>query len=460
MTNKFCIIIVILIAVLLPTMYADSAFYLTKNGALNALLDPNKLLIWTISYGGLFELLLLSIIENKILYLLIYKITVIGINYIAFINFPKLERLGINSLTCLILFLSIHLYLSPSEYSLVVAGFSLVVISSVQNIRINNILILALGIIFLGFDLPNPKYIGLGLMLYISSRYIFLKENNLKITEIYVLLLGFLAVVISFIYIFLSSNIGSPPNYNVRNINGELLDLAFNRNYISALIPFKENKIFYSIYICSFIFLIVNTLLNLKNKKFPTYIVVLTGINFYFSLGILEPFGIVEYVANSNKMFSFVRTRAGYDLYLFFYLLLINTKYPFIKVTPIIESIYRTVFFIILIKYLLSNFTNLSSINNQADQIIFFETLNNTYTDGCYVSRSLGYNINPVFGFGPHFIKLSTNYKIFTPNSFINEKNLSCHVIITDIGISESIVDNSLYRFISDKNGYSIYTRK
>jgi hypothetical protein len=456
----FYISLLILISIFLPTIYGDTAFYLTQNAALRAINDPNKELIWTLSYQGLIELIISNFIKNKYFFINFYKSFVLFINFIIFRSIPYFRKNNIDELTILIIFLSLQLYLAPSEYSFVVGGMSLIILSSVQSKIILNIFFLLSGIFLLGLDLPNPKYIGLGLLLYLNTRYIYLKENCYKKIELYVILCFIFFIISVFIYIYIKSNIESPPNYNIRNNENELLDLAFNRNYLSAIIPFKENKIFFPIYLCTLIYFITNILFAIKNKQIPNYIIILTGLNFYFSLGILEPLGALERLAQSSKMFSFIRTRAGYDLYLYIYLLIISLTYPTIKISKIIRSTLVIVFILVLIKYFFIYHPNLNKTLKEAKLIEYLEELNIQNINGCYISKSQGYSINPIFGFGPHLIRLTTNYTTFTPETYVlnNEKN--CQIIITDIDVNSEIIDINTYNYRNTFYSYEIYTRK
>jgi hypothetical protein len=157
-------IILAFFAILIPTLNGDSAFYLTKLSAERALNDNIYSNIWSISYGGLFEYLIRTLINSTITYIIFYKLLVIFINFYIYNKIYKENNIALK----LGSFLALQFYLSPSEYSYVVGGLSAIVLSTRTDLIISKTLWIIVGLILLGFDLPNPKYLGLGLLLYIS----------------------------------------------------------------------------------------------------------------------------------------------------------------------------------------------------------------------------------------------------------------------------------------------------
>ena len=115
---------------------------------------------------------------------------------------------------------------------------------------------------------------------------------------------------------------------------------------------------------------------------------------------------------------------------------------------------------LVLIKYFFIYHTNLNKTFKEAKLIEYLEELNIQNINGCYISKSQGYSINPIFGFGPHLIRLTTNYTTYTPETYVlnNEKN--CQIIITDIDVNSEIININTYNYRNTFYSYEIYTRK
>ena len=459
LSKQSSIILVIIVCIFYPTLSADSAFYLTKLGALRSLTDNIHKNIWSVSYGGLIEYCLRLLISNTIVFILTFKIFVTLINYILFLKiFSRNFKIG--TIEILSVFFVLQLYLAPSEYSFAVGGLSAVIISSNSKQLKLKLLYGGIAIILLGFDFPNPKYLGLGLMLFLGL--ILLKnERNLKKEIIFIF--GITIAISAFlIYKFNSSGYITPPDYTIKNSNGELLDLA-GRGFIEAIIPYKNNKIFYPIYISMYIWLLFNISILLRNQLISNRVVVLITLSYIFSFGILEPTGILLKIVEINPMLSFVRTRAGFDLIFFIYIYYIRIYYSNSNINKLNEkqeNQFKSFITILLIStillFLIKNTNNLSQIKTQSAIIDDLQKINN-FSSGCYYHSSKGYTVNPVFGFGPHLIRLATNFIMIDNEYDYNKNKVKCNILITDKSVKLPRIISLDYNFQQEVSEYYLY---
>ena len=451
--NKRLIVIIslslLLLALCMPTLSGDSAFYLTKISAERSLHDNLYKNIWSISYGGIIEYLIRLQIKNTVAFIVIYKIIVILTNYILYRKIFNKK----NELEILYTFLVLQFYLSPSEYSYAVGGLSAIVLTTQENRDAKKIFLGLIGLILLGLDLPNPKYLGLGFILYISIEI--MKEDKRRRKEIiYVALLIILASGY-LIYKFKQSGFVAPPDYSVRNSSGELLDLA-GRNFFEAIIPFKANKVFYPLFFAVLIYKIFQLTKLIAVEKISNRVLFVLLINYIVSYGILEPTGILAQIAEINPILSFIRTRAGFDLLFMFFLIYLveSTNKEDIKIEKIEISIILIMALMICIYYG-KNFKNLINIKREAVIIDKLQLISRN--DGCYIALNKGYTENPIFGFGPHLVRLSTNLRIIYVNRIKDENINLCKIILTDKAVV--LPKNTLIKF-SDKQiieNYYVY---
>lgn len=112
----------------LPTMYGDNAFYIGRIAAFN-----NFSLVNNIQLQGLLEFYLLSITQDGVLFIILYKFIVILFNMSTFM-FAFYNRC--NRLFLIFAFSVAQFYLAPSMFSYSVAGFSLLYIYA-KNIRLH-----------------------------------------------------------------------------------------------------------------------------------------------------------------------------------------------------------------------------------------------------------------------------------------------------------------------------------
>ena len=204
-----------------------------------------------------------------------------------------------------------------------------------------------------------------------------------------------------------------PKNYTIFNENNELLDLAESRDYLSAIIPVKIERINFLLYIVCIQFLLVSSFYSAYsvNKVNTKKIVIFLVVNFIISLGILEPTGILVWLISKFQILSFMRTRAGFDLYLYFILIFIyienNQSYKKIEKFIFLFSICIVTIFSI------QNRQNISLFFKRYQEIISLVKLNTEFRNGCYftVLGSDSYRSNFLFGYGPNIFRMVTSYK-------------------------------------------------
>lgn len=418
----------------LPTIYADNAFYLNVSSIENILSQKYISSIGGITYAGTIEWLLLHLAPSTKCFIVFFKFFILGVNFLFFLMASSLD--GRRSCFCFLrvvfIFSAFYLYLSPSYYSLVIAGFSCAYLASYANRLHTSVLFWLLALYFCGFDLPNPKYLGLAYFVYLfASLFYYVAESKKNIHFLYINSLIFIAIISILSWIYFNTGVDVPLNYFTSN-EGVLLDLV-GRTYFAALLPFKSTReafYIYSLVIIYLNFFVFSTIRSLykpsshfkehgitqcfKNKNIA--ILGLLGAAYYFSLGIIEPTGLVSFLVNKYPVLSFYRTRAGFDMVYFFCLFIVYIR--LYKYAPVPCLRYEKIFFILMsimigisiIQIFPYYYNNVSSLSSQAKILDFFKRINQKTRKGCYAATSPAYIINTIFGMGPPIARLATNF--------------------------------------------------
>lgn len=442
----------IICGIYLKTFNGDSAIFLNKFAILASLKNQSLF-----QYQGLIEYLLMSFSWNGLSRIITVKTLIIFLNLMIF-KYAFFKDKKISIIEIILHFTVIQFYLAPSAYSYAVSGFSMAYLSALQKDFNKSLIYFILFIIFCGTDLPNPKYIGLGFIFYLfiilfnnKIRSIF---NNLKI---YIANLIIFLLAVLFLLNFYKNNINLvPDNYELLN-NSILLDLV-NREYLSAIIPYKKYRYNTFTYILFLYFIFYYNILYytnyVKEWKTPIFLFV---ILLYVSFGILDPLGITTFIISKFPQFSFLRTRAGFDL--LFYMVMLSLYVKNTITTPNIILLRKYIFYIVFLMYIIQipqlykDANSLDLLIKQGQYLDFIDSnmaLENKNI--CALSVSNSYEDSDYFGFGPPLYKLSTNAIPINVNSFEALKDAilinNCNYILFNNNfVNKVFISNLLYGY-------------
>lgn len=413
-----------IVALAIPTMYGDNAFYMGRISSYE-----NFSFIKNIQLQGLLEYIIYTISGDGRIFIPLYKLFVILINFTLF-TFAFYSS-G-NKLFIIFAFSVAQFYLAPSMFSYSVAGFSLIFLSSKCNSILPSVLYFIIALFFVSYELPNPKYLILGFLLFLfySYNYNTLKDYKLLFKNI-TLISIFLLLMIFLLLSFINTNGKITLNYVV--LNTELLDLV-GRGFVSAITPYKQNRFLAYLYVCIFLYLLITLTINIKN--FPKLKILITLLFLLFSFGILEPTGIINYFVFNYGIFGFLRTRAGFDLFLFFILMGFYSQFENIKNKSYYYfsiCIFSVVLLIESPRMYLDGLNNFSNIQLQGGFLNFIDDLDSVKGKKCFISNADYYADNSIFSFGPPIFKLTTNYFHFRySETELSDLKNKCDFVIFD----------------------------
>jgi len=446
--------------IFLKTFNGDSAIFLSKDAIISSLKSQSLF-----QYQGLIEYILMSLSWDGLSRILITKTLIILINLLIF-RYAFFSHKKNNIIEILCHFTLLQFYLAPSSYSYAVAGFSLVYLASKQTTILKSLVFFVLFIILCGTDLPNPKYLGLGLLLYF---FLIFYNNDIKLILKFSLLylincFIFFAFVLFLYYHYINNGNVVPINYDVLN-NSILLDLV-GREYISAVLPYKKHRYNTYTYLLLFLYIIYSCVFSLAISKNKTQQIIFLILITYISLGVLDPLGITSYLISIFPQLSFLRTRAGFDLLFYFAILSIYVDLSFenntlLALRKVILSLI-IVIYIIQIPSFIKDANSFTLLKKQGEYLNFMDSHKfNSNFKLCVLTDGNAYEVSDYFGFGPPLYKLTTNgIPIYIDNFDLLKlklKSKNCSFIFFNSDVYNKVfISTILFKFNND-NYYSFY---
>jgi hypothetical protein len=446
--------------IFLRTFNGDSAIFLSKDAIISSLKSQSLF-----QYQGLIEYVLMSFSWDGLSRVIIVKTLIILINLLLF-RYAFFNHKKNNIIEILCHFTLLQFYLAPSSYSYAVSGFSLVYLASKQTSILKSSVFFVSFIIFCGTDLPNPKYLGLGIVLYL---FLIFYNNDLKILLKFIIiyfinLFIFFVLVFLLYYHFINNGGAVPNNYDILN-NSILLDLV-DREYISAILPYKKYRYNTYTYLLLFLYIIYYCVFSISLSKNKVKKIICLILLIYISLGILDPLSITSYLISIFPQLSFLRTRAGFDL--LFYVAILSIYVDISFENNIFLALRRVILSLIIVIYIIQipsfikDANSFTLLKKQGEYLDFIDSHKFTSKSRlCVLTDGSSYEVSDYFGFGPPLYKLSTNgipIKIdnfeFLKLKLIDE---NCSFIFFNSNILNKVFISNILFEIDTKKYYSFY---
>lgn len=420
-------LLILFVFVNIPTVDNDNAFFLTAEAAWHSLSGAKTSSTGLVSYQGLIEYIIISVFINPQIYIPAFKVSIALLNLFPIYLLARAAKRSVTEL--LLVSLVAHFYLAPGYYSLTVGAFGFAALAVFAKNINKYIFFSLLAIFYAGFELPNPKYLFLVFIYTCFINAILASKDRKEIIRritILALLYGFVAVFLLLNFTLVESSFLDDFK---ETHESTYLDLPEGRSYIAALLPFKYERpltLMYLVLLSLFLASAVSVLSRESKIPFNQKLVYLLFI--ILSFGILEPTGLVHLLVIKFPLLGFIRTRAGFDIYLFLslYFLFIRYQRQTAQVlNNISELLLVTCALILIFKFRIHGLSNLQS---EASLISYLGSLN---FEGfkCYITE--GYGINKVFGFGSNIFSLTLNA---LPIDVLDSKTImnSCKIIFFD----------------------------